>query len=105
MRSGFTLIEVVVSLLLLEVAVLAAAGTMAVAAGVLAEAEHLERAVLEAEGVLDSLAGAAAATSGSRPYRGGITEWTVDPSGALDLRVLSPDGEERLAVTSAVGSP
>ena len=102
MRDGFTLLEVVVSLLLLEVAVLAAAGTLVIAARSLAEAEHLERAVLEAEGVLDSLAGVAAPVSGSKAYPGGSVAWDVDGAGGVAVRVVSPEGDERVVVASAV---
>jgi Tfp pilus assembly protein PilV len=105
MSGGFTLLEVVVSLLILEVAVIAAAGTLVVASRSLGEAEHLERAVLEAEGVLDSLAGAPSAASGSRGYPGGYVEWTVDGQGEVVLRVRSAEDEVRLEVLSAVRAP
>jgi Tfp pilus assembly protein PilV len=104
MNSGFTLIELVVALLLLEVGVMAAAGTLTIASRSLAEAEHLEQAVVEAEGVLDSLAGADSAVAGSRAYEGGVVEWTVDAAGIVLLRVVSSEGEVRLRVDSAVAS-
>ena len=101
MKTGFTLVEVVVSLLLLEIAVVAAAGTLVVASRTLAEATHLERAVLEAEGVLDSLAGLDVIGSGSRPYPGGNVEWSVDAERLVLVRVVTPDSTVVLAVASA----
>lgn len=102
MRGGFTLLEVVVALLVLEVAVLAAAGTLEVASRTLAVAEGTERAVLEAEGVLDSLAGVGGAVSGTRAFPGGDVTWTVDTAGVVVLRVDGPDGAPRFQLTSAV---
>lgn len=102
MRRGFTLLEVVVALLLLEVAVLAAAGTLAVSSRMLAEAEQLERAVSAAEGVVDSLAALEFPVGASRPFVGGELEWLVDASGTVVLRAVSPDGRVLLEVTSAV---
>jgi type II secretory pathway pseudopilin PulG len=102
MRAGFTLMEVVVALMLMELAVLAAAGTLVLASRSMAEAEHLERAVMEAEGVLDSLSGVVAPTGGSRPYAGGGIDWLVDSAGVVLLTVTSAEGEIRLEVTSAV---
>jgi len=105
MISGFTLLEVVVAVVLLEIGVLASAGTFVVAARSLREAEHLERAVLEGEGLLDSLAGAGVAVDGSRPYPGGTVEWTVDASGIVELRVVSSAGEVLLEMSSGLVSP
>ena len=105
MSTGFTLLEVVVALLLLELAVVGAVGTLAVASRTLAEAEHLERAVMEAEGVLDSLAGVSGAESGSRTFSGGGLEWSVDEAGAVVLRAVRTDGWVWLEVNSAVARP
>lgn len=102
MSRGFTLIEVVVALLLLEVAVLAAAGSLSVASHTLSEAEWLERAVMEAEGVLDSIEGVAIAGDGARAFADGSLEWAVDPSGGVLLHVLTRDSTVRLEVASAL---
>jgi Tfp pilus assembly protein PilV len=102
MTRGFTLLEVVVALLLLEVAVLAAAGTLVVASRTLTQAELLERAVLEAEAVLDSLAATPAVTSGARPFSAGTLEWSVGPSGTVVVRAASPDSALQVEVTSSV---
>jgi type II secretory pathway pseudopilin PulG len=105
MRDGFTLLEVVVALLLLELAVVAAVGTLVVASHSLAEAEHLERAILEAEGVLDSLAGAQDVVDGARAYAGGTVEWSVDIGGGLVVWVTSADSVQRLEVSGAQAIP
>ena len=98
------MLEVVVALVLLEVAVVGAVGTLAVASRTLAEAEHLERAVLEAEGVLDSLAGVPGAESGSRVYAGGRLEWLVDPGRDVVLTAVGSDGAVRFELHSALPS-
>jgi len=105
MSRGFTLLEVVVALVLLEVAVLAAVGTLAVASRTLAEAEHLERAVVEAEGALDSLAGVPGATSGSRTFTGGEVDWSIDTTGTVSLRAQSVVGAILFELQSAVRRP
>ena len=102
MNRGFTLLEVVVSLLLLQVAVVGAVGTLAVASRNLAEAELMERAVLGAEGVLDSLRGVAGATDGSRVVDPGGLEWSVDTLGGVTLYATHPDGRVLFEVRSAV---
>jgi len=105
MNAGFTLLEVVVSLLLLQVAVVSAAGTLAVSSRTLADAEHLERAVVEADGVLDSLGGVSGAVSGSRTFAVGTVEWSIDAAGTVELRAARVDGRILLEVQSAVSRP
>lgn len=105
MRAGFTLMEVVVALLLLEVGVLAAAGTLQVASRTLAEAERLERAVVEAGGVLDSLGRVSGPSAGSRSLPFGEVAWSVDDSGTVTLTAETLAGAPLLAVTSAARAP
>jgi type II secretory pathway pseudopilin PulG len=102
---GFTLLEVVVALLLLELAVAGSLGTLTVASRTLAEAEQLERAVTEVEGVLDSLAGEPDAATGARPTPGGEIEWTIEESGRIVLRATREGGGVWLDVTSALPRP
>ncbi|MGD8287098.1 MAG: prepilin-type N-terminal cleavage/methylation domain-containing protein [Gemmatimonadota bacterium] len=104
MSRGFTLIEVVVALLLLEVGVLAAAGTLQVASRTLAEAERVQRAVVAAGGILDSLARVAAPSDGNRTLPFGEVAWSVDDTGAVILRAETRDGVLLLDVTSAVAA-
>jgi len=105
MRRGFTLLEVVVALLLLELAVLCALGTLTVASGQLGEAERMERIVTEAEGILDSLAGTPSAAAGSRDVPEGVIEWAVGADGSIVLRAARADGRNLLEVTSALTRP
>jgi type II secretory pathway pseudopilin PulG len=102
MSRGFTLLEVVVALLLMEVAVLAAVGTLALASRTLARAEHLERAVAAAGGVLDSLAGADSLVSAADSFGGARLEWLVDAAGRVVLRATGPDSSIWFEVGSAV---
>jgi len=102
---GFTLLEVVVALLLLELAVLSALGTLTVASRQLGEAERMGRVVTEAEGILDSLDGAPIAESGSRDTPEGLIEWTVGVDGSVAMRATRGDGRTWLEVASAVIRP
>jgi prepilin-type N-terminal cleavage/methylation domain-containing protein len=104
-RRGFTLIEVVVALLLLELAVTSALGTLTIASHRLGEAERMERVVTEAEGILDSLAGVPEAESGTRAVAGGTIEWAVGTDGAVALIATRDDGWVWLDVTSALTRP
>jgi len=54
-RSGFTLLEVVVASLLLQVALMGVLGTLSRATEVRTRAERIEDAITVAESVLDSL--------------------------------------------------
>jgi Tfp pilus assembly protein PilV len=85
-RRGFTLIEVVVALVVLEVAVIGLVGTLALATATLTRAETLERAVATAEGVLDSIARGASAGADSLVSSAARVTWTVDDSGRVQLR-------------------
>ena len=105
MSRGFTLLEVIVALLLLEVGVTGAVGTLAVASRMLANAERIERAVSDADGVLDSLAGVAVAESGARDLPGGWLEWAVEEGGNVMLRAWDSAGALQFEVHSAVPTP
>jgi Tfp pilus assembly protein PilV len=94
MRSGFTLAEVVVSLVLLEVAVVGVLGNMAFAAEVLRRTERLERGTATVEVLVDSLTGTANPGTDSVRFEGGWVQWNVNDDGVLDVRVRSDSGEE-----------
>ena len=96
-RSGFTLLEVVVALLVLEVAVVGLVGSLVLASATLTRAESLERAVATAEGVLDSLAGAAEIHADSVVHTGGgVVRWSVDDSGRVRLQATEASGRSVL---------
>lgn len=105
MTRGFTLLEVVVSLLLLELAVVGAIGTLTMAWRVQGDADRTERMVSDAEGVLDSLEGVVPASGGHREVSGGALDWEVDDAGTVVLRATRDDGRRWMEVTSALVRP
>ena len=64
MRQGFSFLELIVALLVLELGVLAVAGTLLLAQRNMARAELILRGVLEAGWIGDSLSGAEGAEAG-----------------------------------------
>ena len=98
--GGFTLLEVVVALLVLEIAVVGAVGILVLAAATLGRAERLERAAARAEGVLDSLALASAPTDGVAGYGAGQLRWTVGPAGEVRLVATGPTGDTLLELAT-----
>lgn len=93
MRSGFTLVEVVVALLVLEIAMVGVVGAFALASSTLTRAEILELQAAAAEGVLDSLAGRGAPGADSLLTSAGTVSWSVDDSGRVTLRATDPHGQ------------
>jgi prepilin-type N-terminal cleavage/methylation domain-containing protein len=77
MRRGFTLVEVLVALVVLEVGLLGVVGTLWLAAVTMSRAERTERGVAEVERVYDSLAAAELPGSGTREGVGGTLRWEV----------------------------
>ena len=102
---GFTLIEVVMALLVLEVGLLGVVGMFAAATSTMTRAETLERAVAEAQGVLDSLAVDGGAGGGARLFRGGEVSWSVDRAGFIRIIGLDSNADTLLVVVSVVGVP
>ena len=100
MRPGFTLLEVVVALLVLEVAVFAAVGTLALASSTVGRAETLELAVAAAEGVLDSLSAGLTPGEGERVFRGGVVRWTGSGDGTLSVAAMDMAGDTLLVLHS-----
>lgn len=76
-RTGFTLVEILVAMVVLEVGLLGVVGTLWLAVRTLTEAETLERGVAVMEGVYDSLSGEASPTDGTRPSQPGLVRWQV----------------------------
>ncbi|NNF14299.1 MAG: type II secretion system protein [Gemmatimonadetes bacterium] len=101
-RRGFTLIEVVVALLVLEMAVVGVLGTMALAARTLHRAERLEAATGRAEAVLDSLRRGASPASGMDAFDDVSMAWTVDTVGRVELEAVDERGGLLLAVRTRV---
>jgi len=86
---GFTLIEVVVALLVLEVGILGAVGTLLLATQTLTRAEVVERGVLEVEAALDSLHAGVLPTSGHRIRAEGTLSWSASVGDAVRVRYRS----------------
>ncbi len=101
---GFTLLEVVVALLVLEVAVVGVVGALALASSTLTQAEVLERAVAEAQGVLDSLAGTRGPRADSTVHPWGSVSWLVDDSARVGIRATSRTGEVLIDLSSVLPS-
>ena len=101
-QVGFTLLEVVVALVVLEVGVLGVAGTLYLASRTLTRAETLERAVARTEGVLDSLRRGAEPGAGRTTFMAGVVGWSVSDSGRFDLLATGPAGEVLFRLRSAL---
>jgi Tfp pilus assembly protein PilV len=90
MRAAFTLIEIIIALVLLQIGMLAIAATMAVAARDLGVANRRTRAQSIAENRVALLRpmSCAAPSSGSTELSGGLTEhWRVE--GAARVRTIT----------------
>ena len=74
-KGGFTLVEILVALVVLEVGLLGVVGTLWLAAVTLARAELTERGVAEAERVYDSLAAAEQPEGGALEAPYGTLRW------------------------------
>ena len=107
MRRGFTLVELLVALLLLEVGLLATTGMILLAQRSLNLAELTVRATLEAEALADSLLVAGSGGGGNLPRSWGELRWGPDPSGGGGLRVLglSASGADTLTRLTAWPKP
>lgn len=102
MRNGFTLLEVVIALLFLELAVIGAAGMLGLASSTLGRAEALERAASRVEGALDSLNVAPGAGDGSATFAGGEVRWVVREGGDLRIVALRATGDTLVDVESVL---
>jgi len=101
-KAGFTLVEVLVALIVMEVATLGVLGSLVLASETMRRAETLERATARAEGVLDSLHSVLGSGSGVRPFVGGEVRWTVDDRGYLVLNAVDERGVALLDLRSRV---
>lgn len=87
-RSGFSLLELTVALVLLAVGVFALASAATVAQRSFAGAEAAERAARAAAIVIDSLLHVPAPRDGARTEQGSAVRWQVLPdSGGIRLAV------------------
>jgi len=105
MRRGFTLLEVVIALLVLELAVVGGVGMLVLASATLGGAERLERAVALAEGVVDSLRRSASPVDGAVSYGAGEVRWRVGAGGEVTLVALGPVGDTLFDLSTVLPSP
>ncbi len=90
--GGFTLVEILIALVLLEVGLLAVIGTSILARRVLTQAEVVERGVAEVERTYDSLAQGWTAGEDHRTGSWGWVRWAVSESGSVQVEFgLRPD--------------
>ena len=89
---GFTLVELLVALVLLEVGLLGVAGTVILASRTLSRAEDRERAVTRAALVLDSLGGTGGGGSGAWTGPWGELRWSRHADGRIELEVVTRHG-------------
>jgi len=83
MKSGSSLAEVIVALVVLEIAILGSLGIVVLASRTLTDAETTERAVAALEGTADSLSRAATPGEGYRDVDGGRIRWSVESDGGF----------------------
>jgi len=102
MRAGFTLVEVVVALLVMEIATLGVLGSLVLASETMRSAETLERATARVEGVLDSLRSGVAPGTGTQVFAGGEVRWVVDDRGNVVFTASDARGRVLLDLQSRV---
>lgn len=101
-RRGFTLVEILVALVVLEVGLLGVVGTLLLAARTLTRAELEEAGTAEVERVFDSLVAAGATSGGGTvPLRVGAVRWTATAGGGLRL-VFAASVDTALVVVEGV---
>ncbi|MGY8779240.1 MAG: hypothetical protein ACKVIN_14120 [Longimicrobiales bacterium] len=105
MKHGFTLAEVVVALLVVQVAVMGTLANLVLVHRTLSDAEQLELATLTARGTLDSLQGAFVVEQGSSRFEHGRVAWTVGDSGLVVVRAVSLVGDEFIVLRSRILPP
>ncbi len=97
-RRGFTLVEVLVALVILEVGLLGVVGTLVMASRTVTLASLHERGVGAVESVLDSLASLTGTGSGVRSVPGGAVSWTVEFDGSTTVVFMDDSGRVRTEV-------
>jgi Tfp pilus assembly protein PilV len=88
--AGFTLVEVVVALVVLELGLLGVVGSFVLAGQTLTRAEALERGVAEVHALYDSLSLGASAGADEREVGRAWLVWEVGAGGELAIRYELP---------------
>jgi prepilin-type N-terminal cleavage/methylation domain-containing protein len=89
-RGGFTLVEVLVALVVLQVGLMGVVGTLLLAARTLGRAEAEEEGVVELSRVLDSLSLGGSSGAGTRRTRAGVVTWSAGGGGSLHVVFSTP---------------
>jgi hypothetical protein len=107
MREGFSLVELIIALLLLQVGLLSTAGLVLLAQRNMVRARLTLRAVTEGEWVADSLVEAGARSPGSLPRPWGEISWIPGPEGLGEVMVMAmgPGTRDTLAVLLSFPPP
>ena len=104
LRSGFTLVEILVAIVVLQVGLLGVVGTLLLASRTLRRAELTEWAVAEVQRTADSLLAIGAGTGGGQASSGpGELRWEVDGGGRF--RVEYHSGSEILVAVEGMANP
>jgi type II secretory pathway pseudopilin PulG len=93
-RTGFSLVEAMVALVVLEITLVAVVGGSLYALRLLRSAEARQMAVLSSSSVLDSLLSIDSVSAGRRWERGIELNWAPEP-GALVVTASYPLGAQR----------
>ena len=98
------MMEVVVALVVLELAFVGVAAMLELASTTLALAETVELAVARAEGVLDSLNQADFVGPGVRDFGGGVVEWSVTEDGEVLVSAVTVDRDTLFVIHALLTS-
>lgn len=104
-RRGFTLVEVLMAMVVLEVGFLGVAGTLLLAARTMRRAESLERAVTEAGRLYDSVSSVGEVGPGETPVAVGRVRWSVGADRTLLVEVLTPGDSVLFSLEGRAAAP
>lgn len=99
-KGGFSLLELMVALLLLQVGLLAVAGLVLTGQRILKRSDAVLRGTLEGRLVGDSILGSGAWSDGEREEPWGWLRWETTEEGPRSIRILalSPEKTDTLAL-------
>lgn len=105
--GGFSLLELMVALLLLQVGLLAVAGLILTGQQILTRSDAVLRGTLEARLVGDSLLGSEGWSEGEREEAWGWLRWEEVEEGSRSLRILTmnPEKDDTLVLLRMWPSP
>lgn len=104
-RKGFTLVEILVAMVVLEVGLLGVVGTLWLAATTLHRAESLEAGVAAMERAYDSLQAVPSPGSGRMPSPAGEVRWRVEAGGEVRIEYREGGDSVVAALYALAGAP